>query len=135
MPSPTDPRSPKPRPCWYRRNRASWNSCVRIVRFRLDSGLATSAQALTTSLVDGLVDLGLVAPGDAATLIAEVVGDVDTMPGDFDGDLDVDIDDVNFLLRDRNKTVGASICGERAVAGAEGLCRKGSLGLAARAAP
>jgi TolB protein len=32
-------------------------------------------------------------------------------PGDIDGDGDVDLNDLNSLLRDRNKTVGGSSCG------------------------
>jgi hypothetical protein len=49
---------------------------VRIVQFRLNSGLSNSAPQLTTNLVDGLVDVGLVAPGDAANLVGDVLDDI-----------------------------------------------------------
>jgi hypothetical protein len=35
------------------------------------------------------------------------------LPGDLDGDEDVDRDDLNLLLADRNKRVGDSVCGSR----------------------
>jgi hypothetical protein len=53
---------------------------VRIVRFRLEAGLATDAEALAESLVDSLVEAGLVAPGDAAGLVEDVLGALDTEP-------------------------------------------------------
>ncbi|HZJ64936.1 MAG TPA: thrombospondin type 3 repeat-containing protein [Kofleriaceae bacterium] len=45
---------------------------ARIVTFRVAAGLATSATELLGHLVDSLVEAGVVAPGDAAALIAAV---------------------------------------------------------------
>ncbi|HEX9597845.1 MAG TPA: thrombospondin type 3 repeat-containing protein [Gaiellaceae bacterium] len=53
---------------------------VRIVRFRLDAGLATDAAALTRNLVDSLVESGLVPPGGADALVADVIAHLDTTP-------------------------------------------------------
>jgi hypothetical protein len=46
---------------------------VRIETFRLNSGLSTSATALTTNLVNSLVGAGLVTPGDANQLASNVL--------------------------------------------------------------
>jgi hypothetical protein len=55
---------------------------VRIVRFRLDAGLATDAAVLTANLVGSLVDSGLVPAGGADALIAGVLARLDTTPPD-----------------------------------------------------
>jgi hypothetical protein len=46
------------------------------------------------------------------TLFAAFVPREVTIPGDFDGDNDVDGDDLDILMRDRNKSVETSSCGE-----------------------
>jgi len=53
---------------------------VRIVRFRLDAGLATEAAALSRNLVDSLVEAGLVQPGGADALVADVIAHLDRTP-------------------------------------------------------
>jgi hypothetical protein len=53
---------------------------VRIVRFRLDVGLATDGLALTEELVDSLVEAGLVKPEDADDFVDDVIAQFDTTP-------------------------------------------------------
>ncbi|MCI0548245.1 MAG: thrombospondin type 3 repeat-containing protein [Candidatus Rokubacteria bacterium] len=86
---------------------------VRIVDFRLDAGLASSAEETTENLVASLVDLNLVQPQDAGALIDAVVGQVTEPPlrGDIDRDGDVDSADLALLLAERNRLVGQSTCG------------------------
>lgn len=51
-----------------------------------------------------------VALGTAVDLVVSS-GSSSTVPGDLDGDGDIDQDDINTLLRDRNKSVNQSACG------------------------
>ena len=53
---------------------------VRIVRFRLDAGLATDAAVLTANLVGSLVDSGLVSPAGSDAFIAGVLAQLDSTP-------------------------------------------------------
>src|SRR5205814_7591536 len=53
---------------------------VRIVRFRLDAGLATDAEELTDELVDSVVEAGLVSPDDADALLQHVLDGVNRPP-------------------------------------------------------
>ncbi|HEX5494549.1 MAG TPA: nidogen-like domain-containing protein [Mycobacteriales bacterium] len=53
---------------------------ARIVRFRISAGLADSITELTGNLVDSVVDLGLVAPADAAALQQAVLALLDQAP-------------------------------------------------------
>ena len=53
---------------------------VRIVNFRLDAGLTSSADGLTTKLVASLVEAGAVSPDNAAQLVdavlQQIIGEV-----------------------------------------------------------
>jgi hypothetical protein len=49
------------------------NQLVRIVNFRLDAGLTSSADGLTTKLVASLVEAGAVSPDNAAQLVDAVL--------------------------------------------------------------
>lgn len=85
---------------------------ARIVNFRLEAGLTPSAELTTTNLVQSQVALGLVAPGEAGALIDAVLALVDGgLRGDIDRDGDVDLDDLDLLLAERNHLVGQSQCG------------------------
>jgi hypothetical protein len=53
---------------------------TRIVAFRIAAGLAQSANALTTSLVNSLVSIGQVQSGDASALIASVLTSLNQPP-------------------------------------------------------
>jgi len=53
---------------------------TRIVTFRIAAGLAQSANALTTSLVNSLVSIGQVQSGDANALIASVLRSLNQPP-------------------------------------------------------
>jgi hypothetical protein len=61
----------------------------RIVQFRIDAGLTDSPEQLTINLVDGLVEVNLVAPGEANALVNAVLQQVvipvmiDITPGSF----------------------------------------------------
>lgn len=46
---------------------------VRIVKFRVDSGLTADPQALTRNLVDGLVSAGVIRPEDAQSFVDAVI--------------------------------------------------------------
>jgi hypothetical protein len=83
---------------------------ARIVDFRINAGLATSATQLTRNLVQSQVDVGLVPPAETDALIEDVLSSV-CVPGDLDCDGDVDRNDLNILLADRNKSVSQSACG------------------------
>jgi Nidogen-like/Thrombospondin type 3 repeat len=85
---------------------------IRIVDFRVRSGLTTSAAALAASLVDSQVELGLVPPDQADELINAVLRQTrPPLVGDLDRDGDVDLDDLNILLAERNTPVVDSTCG------------------------
>jgi hypothetical protein len=85
---------------------------TRIVEFRLDAGLTTSAAATTSNLVSSLVALNVVPPDEAGALVDAVLGGI-TQPlrGDIDRDGDVDRADIDILVQHRNTTVGNSTCG------------------------
>jgi Dockerin type I domain len=63
--------------------------------------------------VASLVALGLVPPAGADALITAVLQQVGPPPlrGDIDRDGDVDLTDLNFILRERGKPVSVSSCG------------------------
>jgi hypothetical protein len=85
---------------------------TRIVSFRLDAGLTTSANTTATNLVNSLVALNIIPATAAAALVDAVIGDVTTpVPGDIDSDGDVDRSDIDLLLQHRNRLVGDSTCG------------------------
>ena len=85
---------------------------TRIVNFRLDAGLTTSANTTATNLVNSLVALNIIPATAAAALVNAVIGDVTTpVPGDIDSDGDVDRSDIDLLLQHRNRLVGDSTCG------------------------
>ncbi len=84
---------------------------VRIVDFRVRNGLTDSPEELTSNLVNSLVEANLVQPEDRSRLVSDVLDTVQATPGDLDHDGDVDQDDLNILLAERNETVGNSVCG------------------------
>jgi hypothetical protein len=53
---------------------------VRIVEFRVEAGLADSAQQLTSNLVDSLVEAGVVPPAEANALQTEVLDELNHPP-------------------------------------------------------
>jgi hypothetical protein len=57
--------------------------------------------------VQGLASMAMVIP----PIILDVP--IDPLPDDLNGDGDVNLDDLNILLRDRGKTVSKSACGAR----------------------
>jgi hypothetical protein len=68
----------------------------RIVKFRVSSGLTTSATTLTTNLVNSAVGLGLIAPQDTAPVINAVMH-VLANPADVNGDGKVDCADLAMI--------------------------------------
>jgi hypothetical protein len=70
----------EPSPPLVRQDPPLADRLVKIVEFRLDAGLATDASALTSSLVDSLVDAGLVQPGGSASLVGDVLAQIDRTP-------------------------------------------------------
>ena len=83
------------------------------MNFRLDAGLTTSANTTATNLVNStFVALNIIPATAAAALVNAVIGDVTTpVPGDIDGDGDVDRSDIDLVLQHRNRLVGDSTCG------------------------
>jgi len=81
---------------------------VRIVTFRLEAGLATSAEILTTNLVHSLVEAGLVPAGDADALIDAVLRRLNQPP-----DCGAVTIDVNTLWPPDHRLVSVTVTGAR----------------------
>ena len=82
----------------------------------LADGTLTTPVTVTDTAALGEVKAYTVRP--LAGGVSLVVGS--TLVGDLDGDLDVDSDDINYLLFDRGRTVAASRCGARCDLTADG---------------
>ena len=112
----------EPRPLAASQEPSLLEQLVRIVEFRVASGLSVSAETTAANLVASLVALNLVAPQDAQALADAVARQViQPLRGDINRDGQVDNDDLTLLLTERNKPVGQSVCGRRCDLDGDGM--------------